>query len=155
MIGISSWYWSQVCAPDTVRRESLTAGPHKEKRQTNKKSWAPRKISAKHFSRKAEGVAWLLLGSESLFLRSGHGQVMMFLWWWWWFSHWVKSDSCGPMDCSLPGSSVHEILQARILEWLAISFSRGPSQPKNQTLVPWTADRFFTDGAKREALMLL
>ena len=40
--------------------------------------------------------------------------------WWWWFSHRVMSDSCNPMDCSLPGSSVHEILQARILEWIAI-----------------------------------
>ena len=34
---------------------------------------------------------------------------------------------CEPMDCSLPGSSVHEILQARVLEWVAISFSRGSS----------------------------
>ena len=34
---------------------------------------------------------------------------------------------CNPEDCSLPGSSVHEILQARILEWVAISFSRGTS----------------------------
>ena len=109
-------------------------------------------MSAKCFSRKAEGVACLLLGSESLFLRSGHGQVTMFLWWWWWFSHWVKSDSCGPMDCILPGSSVHGILQARVLEWVAISFFMGPSQPKNQTQVPCTADRFFTDGAMREAL---
>ena len=37
---------------------------------------------------------------------------------------------CDPMDCSLPGSSVHGILQARILEWVAISFSRGSSQPR-------------------------
>ena len=56
------------------------------------------------------------------------------------------------MDCILPGSSVHGILQARVLEWVAISFFRGPSQPKNQTQVPCTADRFFTDGAMREAL---
>ena len=35
------------------------------------------------------------------------------------------SDSCDPMDCSLPGSSVYGILQARILDWVAISFSRG------------------------------
>ena len=34
---------------------------------------------------------------------------------------------CNPMDCSLPGSSVHGILQARILEWVAVSFSRGYS----------------------------
>ena len=36
---------------------------------------------------------------------------------------------CDPMDCRLPGSSVHGILQARILEWVAIPFSRGSSQP--------------------------
>ena len=38
---------------------------------------------------------------------------------------------CDPMDCSLPGSSVHRILQARILEWVAISFSRESSQPRH------------------------
>ena len=42
---------------------------------------------------------------------------------------------CNPMDCSPPGSSVHEILQARILEWVAIPFCRGSSQPRDQTLV--------------------
>ena len=40
-----------------------------------------------------------------------------------------------PMDCSLPGSSVYGILQARILEWVAISFSRGSSRPRNWTQV--------------------
>ena len=38
---------------------------------------------------------------------------------------------CDSMDYSLPGSSVHEIFQARILEWVAISFSRGSSQPRD------------------------
>jgi len=42
---------------------------------------------------------------------------------------------CNPMDCSLPGSSVHRILQVRILEWVAISSSRGSSQPSDQTSV--------------------
>ena len=51
---------------------------------------------------------------------------------------------CDPMDCSPPGSSVHEILQARILEWVAISFSRGSSQPKDQTEVSHIAGRLFT-----------
>ena len=46
---------------------------------------------------------------------------------------------CDPMDCSLPGSSVHGILQARILEWVAISFSRGSSRPRDQTWVSWIA----------------
>ena len=40
---------------------------------------------------------------------------------------------CDPMDCSLPGSSLHGILQARVLEWVAISFSRGSSQPRDRT----------------------
>ena len=39
---------------------------------------------------------------------------------------------CDPMDCSLPGSSLHGILQARVLEWVAISFSMGSSQPRDQ-----------------------
>ena len=51
---------------------------------------------------------------------------------------------CDPMDCSLPGSAVRGILQARILEWVAISFSRGSSQPRDQTWVSRTAGRFFT-----------
>ena len=38
---------------------------------------------------------------------------------------------CNPMDCSPPGSSAHGILQARILEWVDIPFSRGPSQPRD------------------------
>ena len=41
-----------------------------------------------------------------------------------------------PMDCSPPGSSAHEISQARILEWVNISFSRGPSWPGDRTQVP-------------------
>ena len=40
---------------------------------------------------------------------------------------------CDPIDCSLPGSSVHGTFQVRILEWIAISSSRGPSQPRDQT----------------------
>ena len=51
---------------------------------------------------------------------------------------------CDPMDCSLPGSSVHGVLQARILEWVDIPSSRGSSQPRDQTQVSHTAGRFFT-----------
>ena len=58
---------------------------------------------------------------------------------------------CNPMDCSLPGSSVHGIFQARILEWFAISFSRGSSFSRDQTQVSSTAGRFFTDWTTREA----
>ena len=48
-------------------------------------------------------------------------------------SHSVVSDSLHPMDCSLPGSSVGGILQVRVLEWVAVSFSRRSSQPRDRT----------------------
>ena len=50
---------------------------------------------------------------------------------------------CDPMDCNPPVPSVHGIPQARILEWVAIPFSSGPSQPRDQTWVSRIADRFF------------
>ena len=50
---------------------------------------------------------------------------------------------CDPMDCSPPSSSVHGILQARILEWVAISFSRGSSRPRDRTQVSFIAGRCF------------
>ena len=62
----------------------------------------------------------------------------------WWFSRSGVSGSWDPVDCSPPGSSIHGILQARRLEWVAISFSRASSQPRNQTWVSCIAGRFFT-----------
>ena len=50
---------------------------------------------------------------------------------------------CHSMDCGPPGSSVHGISQARILEWVAISFSRGSSQPRDRTQVSCIAGRCF------------
>ena len=74
---------------------------------------------------------------------------MMLLVWKW------KSLSCvwlyNPMDCSPPGSSVHGILQATILEWVAFPFSRGSSQPRNGTQVSRIEGIFFTSWATREA----
>ena len=67
----------------------------------------------------------------------------------------IVSDSCDPVDCSLPGSSVHGISEARILEWVAISFSRVSSWPRNQTQVSCIAGRFFTNWAMREVLSCL
>ena len=55
------------------------------------------------------------------------------------------------MDCNLPGSSIHGILQARILEWVAISFSRGSSRPRDWTQVSRLAGRRFNLWATREA----
>ena len=55
------------------------------------------------------------------------------------------------MDCSPPSSSVHGILQARILEWVAMPSSRGSSQPRDPTRVSRIAGGFFTTWATREA----
>ena len=69
--------------------------------------------------------------------------------------HSVMSDSLWPYELySPPGSSVHGILQIRILQWVAISSSRQFSRPKVQTLVSCIVGRFFTIWATREALLL-
>ena len=65
------------------------------------------------------------------------------------------SDSCDPINCSLLGSSVHGILQARMPEWAAISFSRGTSQPRNWTQVSHTEGRCITDWTTQEAPLAL
>ena len=57
---------------------------------------------------------------------------------------------CDPMGCSPPGSSVHGIFQARILEWVAIPFSKWSSPPRDQTWVSCSAGRFFASWATRE-----
>ena len=58
---------------------------------------------------------------------------------------------CNPMDCSPPGSSVYGILQARILEWVAMPSSRASSQPRDQPPVSCIAGRFLTVLATWEA----
>ena len=62
---------------------------------------------------------------------------------------------CDPIDCSLPGSSVHEIFQATVLEWIAISFSRGSFQPRDWTLVSHIVDRCFTAWANKKYIKLI
>ena len=59
-----------------------------------------------------------------------------------------------PMDYNLPGSSVHGIFQARILEWVAIPFSRGSSWPKARTQVSWITGRFSTGWATKESIIM-
>ena len=58
---------------------------------------------------------------------------------------------CDTMDCSLPASSIHGIFQAGILKWVAVSFSRGSSWPRDRTQVSHIAGRHFTFWATREA----
>ena len=62
----------------------------------------------------------------------------------------VMSTVCDPMDCSLPGSSVHRIVQSSILEWVAISYFRGSSWPRDQTQVSCVVGTFFAIWATRE-----
>ena len=61
---------------------------------------------------------------------------------------------CAPMDCSLPGSSIHGIFQALILEWVAFSFSRGSSWPRDWTQVSRIASRFFPFWATRGSVFV-
>jgi len=61
-----------------------------------------------------------------------------------WWSCLVTSDSVTPMGCNLPGSSVHEISQERILEWVAISFPGDLPNPGTESMSPVLAGRFFT-----------
>ena len=67
-----------------------------------------------------------------------------------WLSNWTELNwtelsarscltLCGPMDCSPSGSSVHGIFQARILEWVVTSYSRGSSQPRDRNCIPWAS----------------
>ena len=68
----------------------------------------------------------------ALSLKKDHSSEQLLL-----FSRSFMSTLYDPMDCTLPGSSAHGILQARVLEWVAISFSRGSSQPRDRTHVSW------------------
>ena len=71
-------------------------------------------------------------------------QILASLWWQSW-SHGdsVISNFCDPMDCSLPGSSVHGILQARILEWIVMLSSRGSFWPRDWTHPSCISGRFL------------
>ena len=62
----------------------------------------------------------------------------------------VMLDSYNPVDCSPPGSSIHGIFQAGIPGWVAISFSRGSSRPRDWTMVSCLTGRLFTTWATRE-----
>ena len=89
-------------------------------------------------------------GSPSLgFSRQEHEWVAVSFSNAWKWSHSVGSSSSRPMDCSLPGSSIRGIFQARVLEWVAMPSSRGPSQLRDRTQVSHIAGGFFTIWATR------
>ena len=124
----------------------------------------PKPLSFHHFRKKKSRFFYTPLSNDS----SGKRFILLSLPSDWWDSSLLLEDSrvpsnfwcwerlnvlvaqpcltlCDPVDCSPPGSSVLEIFQARILEWVAISFSRGSSQPRDRTRVSCTAGKFFTD----------
>ena len=76
-----------------------------------------------------------------------------------WMCEWVSEVTqscltlCNPVDCSLPGFSIHGILQVRILEWVTISFSRGSSWPRDWTWVSCIGGRRFNLWATRYLLL--
>ena len=94
-------------------------------------------------------LSWAFLNEADISLRIESAEWVESKMWMW------KSLSCvhlcNPMGCSPSGSSVHGILQAEILEWVATPSSRGTSQPRDQTQVSSIAGRFFTVWATREA----
>ena len=103
-------------------------------------------------------TAWELSDHKVLTYYLTYSCILSFvtiIWSWsevkWSVSCSVMSGLCNSMDCSLPGSSVREILQARILEWVAISFSRGSSWSRDQTWISCIVGRFFTIWATRKA----
>ena len=81
--------------------------------------------------------------------------LYVFIKWKWRWSSSVVFDSLCPMDCSQPGFSISGILQARMLEWVAISFSKRSSWPRDWTQVSCIVGRRFTIWATRQVLYLL
>ena len=67
----------------------------------------------------------------------------------------IPETLCDPMDCSPPGSSVHGIFQARMLEWVAISYSRGSSSFRDLTRVSYIASKFFTAEPEKHTYLKL
>ena len=137
---LDCWFVKQGCLANTLREFSLS-------NQDQASSWE----------------FWLRTG-----VRAGHTYVFRILCWFWrlrisglsgkgqtrgrgWADYcyccccWVAQSwptLCYPMDCGLPGSSMHGISQTRVLEWVAMSYSRGSSWPRDWTryLLHWQAD---------------
>ena len=107
--------------------------------------------------KKLNNVQWQIHITLCLFIHWWTFRLLSTFYLFWFKNMWseVKVTQlcptlCDPVDYSLPGSFVHWILQARILEWVAILLCRGSSQPKDRTQVSHIAVRFFTIWATRE-----
>ena len=110
--------------------------------------------SSVHSIFQARILKWVAMPSSRGFPTKG-SKPWLFHWqsekWKW--SRSVVSNSLRPHDCSLTGLSIHGIFQARVLEWVAISFSRRSSQPRDWTQVSPIVGRRFTPWATREDLL--
>ena len=101
-------------------------------------------------------LRWWWVVTGMLRVRMEMMEVVMWQSWWCEKRKWSRSvvpTLCCLIDCSLPGSSIHGIFQARVPEWVAISFSRGSSQPRDWTWVSHIAGRRFTLWATREVMV--
>ena len=123
--------------PDCLPSLLSTSWEWKTQESNSRWSWHPEPRSHLHTRGGGEGVSGSPLSTPHFFpiteVTGQHRKVKV------WVS--VVSD---PIGCSPPGSSVHGILQARILEWVAVPFSRGSSEPRDGTQVSRTAGELFT-----------
>ena len=114
----------------------------------------PRKTLMRTWRESRHQGRWRLEGTDDLRGQTSRLEVPLEIYCWW--RKVLAAKLCLALRAhglySPPGSSVHGIIQARILEWVAISFSRGSSPLRDQTQVSCTAGRFFTVWATREAL---
>ena len=135
MASLTQWTWLSKLQEIMKDREAcLLRSMGSQKSQTWWSDWTTKQVSA---------INWCV---KYVCRDSKEGSVQFYL------SALVPQSCptlCNPMDCTLPGSSVHGILQARILEWVAIPFFKRSSWPRDQTQVSHIAGRFFTSQATR------
>ena len=133
-----------------VKNPSANAGDEKSHGQRSLASYSPWRLQRVRHNRVTEYYRgyWdlVLLPSSELTLSLHYVACVCVC-----VSHTVISDSLWPMDCSSPGSSVHGIFQATILEWIAIPVSRASSWARDWTWVFRVAGKVFAIWATREA----
>ena len=140
-----------------VEREDSTISQHSEVTKKSQRKppgrwWCLWEPSGESISKRREGWETKIIAkkwSPDLYLCNTHFSLEVK------WSEVARScpTLCDLMDCSLPGS-IHGIFQARILEWVAISFSRGSSRPRDQTRVSCIAGRHFTVWATNKGVSL-
>ena len=126
---------------DWVTSLSLSGRYYKCQNNHQIKTHMTQKLELSEMKSKRIMITMLKTSKGTFFLHPSDVYVRGFL---------LYPTLCNPIDCSLPGFSVHGIIQAIVLEWIAISFSRGSSQPRARTRVSHIVDRLFTIWATRE-----